>query len=103
MTMPFRRRTTVLRRGALGHSLGAPRNSSGAAERRDSVNAIAIMYVNSHLMELQGEAQRHRMASLVPNRSLRQRIGSAAASLRAIVGPDSGPMVPKLRNYPYEG
>jgi hypothetical protein len=67
------------------------------------VNAVAVMYVNTHLMELQAEAQRHRMASLVTKRSLRQRIGSAAASLRAIVGSDSGPVVPKLRNYPYGG
>jgi hypothetical protein len=67
------------------------------------VNAVAIMYVSTHLMELQAEAQRRQMASLVTGPSLRQRIGSAAASLRAIVGPDSGPVVPKLRNYPYGG
>ena len=67
------------------------------------MNAVAIMYLNSHLMELQSEAQRHQMASLVAKRSLRQRIGSVAASLRAIVGPESGPVVPKLRNYPYGG
>jgi hypothetical protein len=67
------------------------------------VNALAVIYVNSHLMELQAEAQRNRMASLVPHRSLRQRIGSAAASLRGIVGSDSGPVVPKLRNYPFGG
>jgi hypothetical protein len=67
------------------------------------VNAVAIMYLNSHLMELQAEAQRHQMASLVTKRSLRQRLGSVAASLRAIVGPESGPVVPKLRNYPYGG
>ena len=67
------------------------------------MNAVAIMYVNSHLMELQSEAQRRRTASLVTKRSLRQRIGSVAASLGAIVGPESGPEVPKLKNYPYGG
>ena len=67
------------------------------------MNAVAIMYLNSHLMELHAEAQRHHMASLVTKRSLRQRIDSVAASLRAIVGPGSGPVVPKLRNYPYGG
>ena len=67
------------------------------------MNAVAIMYLNSHLMELQAEAQRHQMASLVTKRSLRQRIGSVAASLRAIVGPESGPVIPKLTNYPYGG
>jgi hypothetical protein len=67
------------------------------------VNAVAIMYMNSHLMELQAEAQHRRMASQVSRRTLRQRIGSAASSLRAIVGPDTGPVVPKLRDYPYGG
>jgi hypothetical protein len=67
------------------------------------VNAVAIMYLNSHLMELQAEAERRRTASQVSSPTLRQRIGSAAASLRAIVGPESGPVVPKLRNYPYGG
>ena len=67
------------------------------------MNAVAIMYINSHLMELQAEAQRHQLASRVSKRSLRQRVGSAAASLRAIIGPESGPVIPKLRNYPYGG
>jgi hypothetical protein len=67
------------------------------------VNAVAIMYMNSHLMELQSEAQQHRMASQVSRRSLRQRLGSAAASLRAVVGPDTGPVLPKLKDYPYGG
>jgi hypothetical protein len=67
------------------------------------VNAVAIMYMNSHLMELQAEAQHRRMASQVSRRSLRQRLGSAAASIRAIVGPDSSPTLPTLKHYPYGG
>jgi hypothetical protein len=67
------------------------------------MNAVAIMYMNSHLMELESEAQHRRLASQVSRRSLRQRLGSAAASLRSIVGPDSGPTVPTLKDYPYGG
>jgi hypothetical protein len=76
---------------------------SGAAERRDPVNAVSIMYVNSHLIELQGEAQRNRTASLVAKRSLRQRVASATASLKSVLGQGTGPVVPSLTNYPYGG
>ena len=67
------------------------------------MNAVAIMYVNSHLMELQAEAQRNRTASLVAQRSLRQRVASATASLRSMLGQGTGPVVPSLRDYPYAG
>ena len=67
------------------------------------MNAVAIMYVNSHLTDLQAEAHRNRMASLVAKRSLRQRVASATASLRSILGQDSEPVVPTLKNYPYGG
>jgi hypothetical protein len=67
------------------------------------VNALAIIYVNNHLMELQAETQRKRTASLVAKRSLRQRAASATASLRSILGQGAGPVVPDLRNYPYGG
>jgi hypothetical protein len=61
------------------------------------------MYVNSHLADLQAEAQRNRMASLVERRSLRERLSSGTASLRKIIGSDSGPVVPRLKDYPYGG
>ena len=67
------------------------------------MNAVAIMYVNSHLADLQAEAHRDRAALLVERRSLRERLSSGAASLRKIVGSDSGPVVPQLKNYPYGG
>lgn len=67
------------------------------------MNAVSIMYVNSHLADLQSEAQRNRTASLVARRSLRQRVASAAASLKSVLGQGSGPVVPTLTNYPYGG
>ena len=67
------------------------------------MNAVAIMYTNSHLMDLQTEAKRNRTASLVAKRSLREKIASATASLRSILGQGTGPVVPNLKNYPYGG
>jgi hypothetical protein len=43
------------------------------------------------------------MASLVAKRSLRERVASATASLRSILGQGTGPVVPNLKNYPYGG
>ncbi len=45
------------------------------------MNAVAVMYVNSHLADLHAEAQR----------------------LKKIIGADSDPVVPQLKNYPYGG
>ena len=67
------------------------------------MNAVAVMYVNSHLADLQAEAQSHRAASLVERRSLRERLTSGAASLKKILGSDSGPVIPQLKDYPYGG
>ena len=67
------------------------------------MNAVAIMYVNSYLADLQSEADRNRTASLIERRSLRERLISGAASLRKTLGSDSGPVVPQLKNYPYGG
>ena len=67
------------------------------------MNAVAIMYVNSHLADLQAEAHRNRMASLAERRSLRARLASRTAGLRKVLGSDSGPVVPQLKNYPYGG
>jgi hypothetical protein len=62
------------------------------------------MYVNSHLADLQAEARyRDRAALLVERRSLRERFSSGAASLRKVLGADSGPVVPQLKDYPYGG
>lgn len=67
------------------------------------MNAIAAIYVSQHLTELQAEAHRNRTASLVAKRSLRQRVASATASLRSVLGQGNGPVVPNLKNYPYGG
>ena len=67
------------------------------------MNAVSVMYVNSHLADLRAEAQSHRAASLVERRSLRERLASGAASIKKIVGSDGGPVVPQLKNYPYGG
>ena len=67
------------------------------------MNAVAIMYVNSHLADLQAEAHRDRAALLVERRSLRERFSSGTASLRKILGSDNGPVVPQLKDYPYGG
>ena len=67
------------------------------------MNAVAVIYVNSHLADLRDEAKSHPTDSLVERRSLRERLTSSAAGLRKIVGSDSGPVVPQLKNYPYGG
>ena len=67
------------------------------------MNAVAVIYVNSHLADLQAEAKSHRADSLVEKRSLRASLASGAAGLRKILGSDSGPVVPQLENYPYGG
>ena len=67
------------------------------------MNAVAVMYVNSHLADLRAEAHRNRAASLAERRSLRDRLSSGTASLKKIIGSDSEPVVPQLRNYPYGG
>ena len=67
------------------------------------MNAVAVMYVNSHLADLRAEAQRNRTASLVERRSLRERLASRTAGLRKVLGSESGLVVPELKNYPYGG
>ena len=67
------------------------------------MNALAVIYVNDHLQSLRSEAAQHRAASLAERRSLSDRLASAAASFRRVIGGDEGPIVPKLENYPYGG
>ena len=67
------------------------------------MNAVAVMYVNSHLADLRAEAQHNRMASLVERRSLRARLASRTAGLRKVLNTESGLVVPELKNYPYGG
>ncbi len=67
------------------------------------MNAVAVMYVNSHLADLRAEAQHNRVASLVEKRSLRSRIASRTAGLRKVLSTESGLEVPELKNYPYGG
>ena len=67
------------------------------------MNAVAVMYVNSHLADLRAEAHHNRMASLVERRSLRARIASRTAGLRKVLSTESGLVVPELKNYPYGG
>ena len=67
------------------------------------MNAVAVMYVNSHLADLRDEAQSRRADPLVERRSFRARLASTTAGLRKVIGVDSGPVVPQLKNYPYGG
>ena len=67
------------------------------------MNAVAVMYVNSHLADLHAEAHRNRVASLVEKRSLRARLASRTAGLRKVLSTQSGLEVPELKNYPYGG
>ena len=68
------------------------------------MNAVAVMYVNSHLEELRVDARQRRMASLGTKRSMRERIASATAGLNKRFGSDSNePVTPKLENHPYGG
>ena len=68
------------------------------------MNAIAVIYVNDHLQSLRAEARQPQTASLGPKRSLRDRIAATATELRRTLGFEaSGPALPTLRNYPFEG
>jgi hypothetical protein len=68
------------------------------------VNAVAIMYVNEHLESLRAEARQRNAASLGQRRGLRARIAASATELRRTLGFEpSGPTLPTLRNYPFEG
>ena len=68
------------------------------------MNAIAVIYVNDHLQSLRAEARQPQTASLGPKRSLRGRIAATATELRRTLGFEaSGPALPTLRNYPFEG
>ena len=67
------------------------------------MNAVAVMYVNSHLADLRAEARSRRVDPLVEKRGLRARLASSTAGLRKVIGSDSGPVVPQLKNYPYGG
>ena len=68
------------------------------------MNAVAIMYVNEHLESLRAEARQRSAASQGRQRSLRARIASTTTGLRRTLGfESSGPTIPTLRNYPFEG
>ena len=72
----------------------------GSGKEIDPVNAVAVMYVNSHLADLRAEAQRNRVASLAERRSLRERLSSGTASLRRSSESDSGPWSRSSRTIP---
>ena len=67
------------------------------------MNAVAVMYVNSHLADLRAEARSRRADPLVEKRSLRSRLASGTAGLRKVLTTESGLEVPELKNYPYGG
>ena len=67
------------------------------------MNAVAVMYVNSHLADLRAEARSRRADPLVEKRSLRSRIASRTAGLRKVLNTESELAVPELKNYPYGG
>ena len=80
-----------------------PRNDPRGGKENHPVNALAVIYVNDHLESLRSEAAERRAASLAERRSLRDRLASAAAGARRVIGGDQGSVVPKLENYPYGG
>ena len=67
------------------------------------MNAVAVMYVNSHLADLRAEAgaveSTHWSSGAASGRASPPR----TAGLRKVLGSDSGPVVPQLKNYPYGG
>ena len=68
------------------------------------MNAIAVIYVNDYLESLRAEARPRHTTSLGTKRSLRDRIAATATELRRTLGFEaSGPALPTLRNYPFEG
>ena len=67
------------------------------------MNAVAVIYVNSHLADLRAEARSRRADPLVEKRSLRSRIASRTAGLRKVLNTESELAVPELKNYPYGG
>jgi hypothetical protein len=76
----------------------------GARKGVDPVNALAVIYVNDHLESLRAEARQRRTASLGTRSSLRDRIAATATELRRTLGfGATGPSLPTLRNYPFEG
>jgi hypothetical protein len=79
---------------------------SGAAERRDQVNVLAIYVANEYLQFERDRAFDRDMAFAMPDApSLRNRIASAVAGLRRLAGNsvESATVLPKLENYPYRG
>jgi hypothetical protein len=69
------------------------------------MNAYAIFAVNNHLQVLLDEAAANRMFQ-VEKPSLRQRIASAAASVKTTLDRPadySRSIMPNLQDYPYRG
>jgi hypothetical protein len=67
------------------------------------MNAYAIFVVNNHLQELLDEAAARR-ALKVEKPSLRQRIASAASSVKSTIDAPadySRSIIPNLQEYPY--
>jgi hypothetical protein len=60
-----------------------------------------MTYVNIYLENLSIGTRRN--GTVVSKPSLRDRVTSAAAGIGRILGTDSGPVVPQLKNYPYGG
>ena len=67
------------------------------------MNAVAVIYVNSHLADLRAEARSRRTDPLVEKGSLRARLASRTAGLRKVLNTESELAVPELKNYPYGG
>ena len=67
------------------------------------MNALEIVYVNWYLETLRSDLEPRDSSSSFKRRTVRDRLGAAAAALREVLGTDSGPVVPQLRDYPYGG
>ena len=69
------------------------------------MNVLAIYVANEYLQSERDRAFERAMALELPaGPSLRQRVASAAAGLRRLVGSSvESAALPKLENYPYRG
>jgi hypothetical protein len=67
------------------------------------MNSPAMIYVMSHIQELQAEAAANRLAKMAPRaRGERSgRIANALASTRSLLTSAAPISLPTLKNYPY--
>jgi hypothetical protein len=103
MTMLDSRRTSVFPGARWGDAPVAHRMDRDAERSDQAMNAYAIFMVNEHLQVLLDEAATRRQLK-VEKPGLRQRIASAASSVKATFESPadySNSIIPNLQDYPY--